>query len=108
MKWLVLAVAVVAFPAWADDMRSYAVLSTATQVFDPAASGSTYRKSLKVINRSAAAIYCSPESDVTTNTGDVIAAGASLPYPAVPIWCIAASSQAGTGTDRTIVWESDA
>jgi hypothetical protein len=94
-------------PAWADDMTSNNVLTTATQVFTPSASNPA-RKSLKVINRGSDTIYCSPKSDVTTNTGDPITTGASAAYPAVPVWCITTVNQTGSGTSRTLVWESDA
>lgn len=108
MRTAIAVLAVVfAAPVMADTMQSYAVTTSATQVFTPSSSNA-FTKSLKVINRSAATIYCSPSSSVTTGTGDPISAGGSAPYPAVPVWCISGSSQAGTGTDRTLVWESDA
>lgn len=92
--------------ASADTLNSYAVTTDATKVFTPSASNGAVR-SLKVVNRGANAIYCSPASTVTTDTGDPIASGASAAYPGVPVWCIASVAQAGTGTDRTLVWESD-
>jgi hypothetical protein len=106
MRTVLVAVLLLAFPAMADTMKSYAVLTSATKVFTPSASNGAVR-SLKVVNRGANAIYCSPESDVTTDTGDPIASGASAAYPGVTVWCIASVAQAGTGTDRTLVWESD-
>lgn len=99
-------VLLVSSAAWADNMNSYAVLTSATQVFTPSASTGGVR-TLKVVNRGANTIYCSPSSTVTTNTGDPISSGASAAYPGVPVWCISSVAQAGTGTDRTLVWESD-
>lgn len=106
MRTVLVAVLLLAFPALADTMNSYAVLTTATQVFTPSASNGAVR-SLKVVNRGANTIYCSPASGVTTDTGDPIASGASAAYPGVVVWCITTVNQAGTGTDRTLVWESD-
>lgn len=87
-------------------MKSVAVSDTPTLVFTVSISN-VATKSLKVINRSSATIYCSPSSDVTASTGDPVTAGAWASYPGVPVWCIATVAQAGTGTDRTLVWESD-
>lgn len=90
--------------ALADVVTSVAVLNTATPM--PATLSNT-RRSILVENKGAASIFCSPSSSVTTSTGFEIESGAWRAFPATTLWCIAAVSQAGTGTDRTMAWESD-
>jgi LSD1 subclass zinc finger protein len=93
--------------AWADTASSVAV-SDSTPTVVPASPCNTCR-SLLVENRGANAIYCSPSSTVTTDTGFKVSAGGWRSFPYVPVWCIAeTASQAGTGTDRTLVWVSNA
>lgn len=103
MKWL-LPLLMLPSVALADVVTSVAVLDTPTKM---PSTISTTRRSVLYENRGSASIFCSPSSSVTVETGFEISTGAWRAFPATVVWCIAAVSQAGTGTDRTLVWESD-
>lgn len=92
--------------ALADDASSVAV-SNVTPTAVPATTCATC-KSIMIENGGANAIYCSPESDVTVNTGFKVAPGDGWrSFPNVPMWCIAATAaQTGTNRDTTLVWVS--
>ena len=106
MKRLPLVVILLARVAMADTVTSVAV-SDSTPTRMPS-SMSTTRRSVMVENHGANSIYCSPSSTVTTDTGFEVASGAWRSFPGAPVWCIAATgAQTGTGSDRTLVWESD-
>lgn len=90
------ALALAAFPT------SKAVLTTATLM----TTASPVRQGTLVENKGTASIFCSSDSAVTTSTGFTVEAGAQMVFPSEVLYCIAAVAQAGTGTDRTMVWES--
>lgn len=103
MKLLALSL-LIAPIAFADVVTSVTVLSTATPM--PATISNT-RRSLLVENKDAASIYCSPSSSVTVSTGFEIGAASWRSFPSTVVWCIASVSQTGSGSSRTMVWESD-
>jgi LSD1 subclass zinc finger protein len=107
MKPLLLLCFLFSTAAWADDMLSVAVSNTTPTNVTASSTCGTCR-SILVTNRGTNTIYCSPESDVTTSTGVPLATDDPTPFPYVaPLYCIAATAaQAGTGTDRTLVWVS--
>lgn len=106
MKRLVAILCLVAPPAMAAPYASVTVLDSATNVTSTL-SGMQF-KTILVENGGAAAVYCSANPSVTTDTGHKVGANdgfRSFPYDG-PIYCIAAASQSGTGRSHVMVWGS--
>jgi hypothetical protein len=99
-----------AVPALAAPYGTATVLDTATNITASITSeftGQTF-KTVRVENGGIAAVYCSRDPAVTTNTGSKVAGSdgwQSFPYDG-PIYCIAAASQSGVARDHVIVWAS--
>lgn len=95
----------IAMPAFAvEDFTTATVLDSATKITG-GLTGTGYRTIL-VENGGSAAVYCSKDPDVTTDTGHKVGANDGFrSFPAEgPIYCIAAAPQSGTGRDHVIVW----
>lgn len=106
MKMLLLCILLLAVPAFADTV-TVVVVDNSTPTAMPTTTATT-RRSVAIENTGPNNIYCSPSSSVTTSTGFLVEAGKWRSFPGVPIWCIAATAaQTGTGTNHTLVWESD-
>lgn len=104
---LLLLLLFIAVPAWADESTQVAV-SDGTPTLVPTTFCTTCR-SILLENGGSNAIYCSTESDVTTDTGHYVApTNGWRSFPYAKIYCIAATAaQTGTGRDHTLVWVSN-
>lgn len=94
-------------PAWAADYDDLPVLDAPTVVTANLSNMGTY-KTIMVENGGSAAVYCSRNPSVTVNNGHKVAATdgwRGFPNDG-PLYCIAASSQSGTGRDQLIIWGS--
>jgi hypothetical protein len=89
-----------------EDFTTATVLDSATKVTG-GLTGTGY-KTILVENGGSAAIYCSKNASVTVDDGHKVGGSDGFrSFPAEgPIYCIAASSQSGTGRDQVIVWGS--
>lgn len=97
-----------AMPALAADYATVTVLDTATDVTSTLTHEAGSYRTFLIENGGGAAIYCSKDPSVTTDTGHKVGANdgfRSFPNDG-PLYCIAAASQSGTGRAHAIVWGS--